>query len=294
MSTLPHEHYLRFLLTQGAQRQEVSARCEDLALAPPDDLDWKRIVESVFELNLPKGVREYWRSGCQGAEPKGVGKVLRSIGLGSFSTKKALLDKAVLFASDTERSVLAQGLLIKGVTHQEAAGLITVKTSFEVNPDVLAFFHSHLFNTADMLQPDWRAYLHKLPSWLSAKFLDIFRYSVDEFKIAYGLPASTSYVQTLQELQLVAMRKFRDYAESRDPDADGQARAWASVVLSAGDRYEKFRPKDMGGFTKDLQMAFQFVETKFESIDNLSTSVDDLPFDAEVSGGEETEMDSDD
>ena len=98
---------------------------------------------------------------------------------------------------------------------------------------------------------------------------DVFNSSEEEIRHKFGLPTQLVYMDGLQELYLVSRNKFREYIRDRSPDSDKMAMTWSKILLECGDRYEKFRSKDLSSFGKELQLSFEFVENEFPTMDEL-------------------------
>jgi hypothetical protein len=79
-----------------------------------------------------------------------------------------------------------------------------------------------------------------------------------------------SFVTSLQEMHLLSMTRFREAVKDRTPESDRNARSWAQMAMAAGAQYEKFRTKDLTDFSKEVQMEFEYVETKYPTMEELN------------------------
>ncbi len=176
----------------------------------------------------------------------------------------------MVFAQNEPASLAIQGLLIKGIEHQELAALIGSKFNIRCEPTHTKMYEDYLFSVQRVDKDSWRKYFSLADTTLKAHLVDCFKLETEALRTKYGLPSKLSFVSSLQELHFLSMTKVREYAKDRSPDSDRNARSWAQLAMVSGSQYEKFRTKDLTDFSKEVTMEFEYVDTKYPTMEELN------------------------
>lgn len=266
---LPYERYVRYLITCGRDLPEINIALSDLCLASLDKAHYTRIYKDLLDGRIPKDVKAYWRDPDKATMPKGHDKLMKDLNLSDAYAQTAAFKQMILFARNEPASMAVQAMLLKGMDHVELAALVGSRFNMRCDPAHTKLFEEYLFDVQSTDKESWRQYFGLAGSTLRAHLLDCFRLDIEALRAQHGLSSKMSYVSALQEMHFAAMTKFREYLRDRTPESDKNARNWAQLAMTAGSQFEKFRTKDLTDFSKEVSMEFEYVETKYPSIEEL-------------------------
>jgi hypothetical protein len=266
---LPHERFVRYLITCGRDLPEINKMLVDMCLAELDKAQYARIYKELVS-HAPKEVKAHWGDPAKVKEPKGYAKIMRDLDLEDAHAKTAVFTQMMTLAINEPLALVLQAMLLKGVDAMEMAALISSKHNIQCEQQHVKMYRDYVFDAPRVTKEEWKVYYSLASQTLKAHLIDCFKLDVEALKTQFGLPSKTSYVTSLQEMHILAMARFREYAKDRGPESDKNARMWASLAMTSGAQFEKFRTKDLTDFSKEVAMEFEYVETKFPSIEELN------------------------
>jgi hypothetical protein len=266
---LPHERFVRYLITCGRDLPEVNKSLANLSLAGIDKTQYARIYKELTA-NAPKEAKQHWADPTKVKEPKGYVKLMRDLDLEEAYAGSATFKAMLSFAENEPFALAVQALFVKNTELMEMAAVLVAKFQLQCEQTHLKLYRSYLFDVPTVTKEDWRQYFSLAGPQLRSHLIDCFKLDAEALKTMHGLPSKVSYVSSLQEMHMLAMTRFREYAKDRGPESDKNARMWASLAMSSGSQFEKYRTKDLTDFSKEVAMEFEYVENKFPSVEELN------------------------
>ena len=266
---LPHENYIRFLITTGLDSQGLNEHLESLNLPRCSEEYFDNQYEILMDAPLPKSIKRYWKNSAL-PFPKGFIEYMNTVDLKEAWLynigKNKIFTLAVDAAGDPDVSLCIKALLALRTEHEEVSALINGKFGMPFPKESSEVFQKYFFNTKIMLRTDWRAFLNILDE---EERIVIYRGITGqgmELRAELGLPNKISVSEHYQKIHIFAMEKFQTFRQTSDPKADAHALKWAAMAMSSGDRYEKLKTSDASDFGRDLQMEFETISTEFPMI----------------------------
>lgn len=266
---LPHENYIRFLITTGLDSKATNNHLESLNLVGCDVEYWDEQYEQLMDAQLPKSIKKYWKNTAL-PFPKGFVEYMNVVGLKEAWLynigKNKHFTLAVDAAYDPDVSITIKSLLALRVDHEEISALINGKFGMPFPKESSELFQKYFFNNKIMMRADWRLFLSKLEDEEQVLLYRGITGQSMELRAELGLPNKISVSEQYQKIHVFAMEKFQSLRGFGDPKTDGQALKWAQMAMSSGDRYEKLKTSDASDFGRDLQMEFETISTEFPMI----------------------------
>lgn len=265
---LPHERFVRYLITCGRDLPEINKSLKNLCLAEIDKAQYTRIYKELTS-NAPKEAKQHWADPSKAKEPKGYTKLMRDLDLEEAYAQSAAFKTMLSFAENEPFALATQALFIKGTELMEMAAVMVARFQLQSEQQHFKLYREYLFDVPTVTKEEWRQYFALASPQLRAHLIDCFKLDTEALKTLHGLPSKVSYVNSLQEMHMLAMTRFREYAKDRGPESDKNARMWASLAMSSGSQFEKYRTKDLTDFSKEVAMEFEYVENKFPTVEEL-------------------------
>lgn len=267
---LPHEQYIRFLITLNFDYEDVLDNISDLGLVSISKEYFDSQKAILHSTKIPKSIKDFWVAKTKPKLPKNFLSHMNAIGLqeawiynlGKPSDFKISLD----VVQDSDVSIYVRSLIAAGVAPAEISALINGKFGMVFPENAVTIFQSYFFQPLIMSRKSWGLYLEKLrPEEKNLIYLGITGQQV-VLRAELGLPVKISVSEHYQKLHIFAMQKFETYKKTNSPDADQNALKWAQLAMSSGDKYEKLKVGDVADFGRDIQMEFDFIDTDFPMI----------------------------
>lgn len=271
---LPHENYIRFLITTGLDSQGTEKHLEDLGLVFTGNQEkwleyWNQQYEIMEKSPVPRAIKKFWFDSSR-PFPQGFLEYMNVLNLKEAWLYNMGRDKYFKFAidvlSDPSICIAVKALLAIRTEFEEISALMNGKYATIFPKESVDIFQKYFFNTKGYLRSEWRTYLDSLENEEKRLlYLAISGQSV-ELRAELGLPNRLSVSEQYQKIHIFAMQKFDNHRRAEDPKSDAQAMKWASVAMQAGDKYEKLKTSDASDFSRDLQLEFEQIDTDFPLI----------------------------
>ncbi len=278
---LPHERYIRFLITSGLDLEETNEHLleKDLPQCPVgkdgQSEYWEKQYDILFDSKVPKSVKNFWERDDKSKFPKGFFEYMNTLELKEAWAYNVGKSKSFTIAvdalEDEDVCISVRALLSLRAKYDEISALINGKYGMIFPKDAVRIFQKYFFERKIMSRKSWRVYLDLIPT--EHKYL-IYKALVGkgvELRAELDFPNKISVSDHYQKLHIYALEKFNTYRASAEPNADQNAIKWAQILMSSGDKYEKLKLGDTADFSKDIQMEFDYIDTDFGMIgeDNL-------------------------
>lgn len=272
---LPHERYIRFLITSGLDLEETNEHLQDKGL-PPCPVDdeqseyWDQQYSILFESSVPKSIKAFWESAEKKKFPEGFFEYMNTLGLKEAWAynvgKSRYFTIAVDALEDEDICIGIRCLLTLRAAPEEISAIINSKFGMVLPKESVTLFKEYFYDPRIMSRRSWRHYLRAVPSEHRNLLYKAISGREVELRAELDYPNKISVADHYQKLHIYAMEKFNTYRTSSGPNADQHAIKWAGIAMSAGDKYEKLKLGDTADFSKDIQMEFAFVDTDFAMI----------------------------
>lgn len=273
---LPHERYIRFLITSGLDLEETNEHLLDKGLPLcPTNKDgqseyWDEQYEILFSSSVPKSIKNFWSRDEKTKFPKGFFEYMNTLGLKDAWAynvgKNKYFTVSVDALEDEDVSIGIRSLLALRSQPEEISALINGKFGMALPKDSVALFRDYFFDNRIMSRKNWRIYMDLIPGEHKSLLYKALTGKEVELRAELDFPNRISVSDHYQKLHIYAMEKFDTYRNSAEPNADQHAMKWAGIAMSAGDKYEKLKLGDTADFSKDIQMEFEFVDADFAMI----------------------------
>lgn len=274
--TIPHELYIRFLVTLGYDSKDaINRNLRELNL--PDISSDVYVRQAVFvQENLPKGVIAQIASKKFGPD---FMKAMKAIDVDDFwygegnwakdfPQRRTDLKLTIDIHKDPLLRLTISALMMKGMNIGDIIPLIAGKFAAVLKENHLNLFKKLFFRHDTMTRGDWRKYLAALPAEEQNVFFLALTEDIDVVKTELGIAARISSSDSLQFLLQKSMQKAKNYLSLNTPTADKEARAWISQIVNLTEKYEKYKSSDTSDFSKALQLEFDYIDVQYPTPDN--------------------------
>jgi len=259
---LPYE---KFLLASIVKGQKIDDLLKGLKIGLPKKEYKEHIVKSIKSSNLPKAIINHIFK-PRATAPKNHNKYVGSMGVAdAYKDSKAFKSAYALFEDLNIRECLFPLLLLK-LSAEEITALLNGKFGENYRTSQIEMFSKYFFDISIMKRADWSVFIAGLAGKEKENVLRAFNNKETEVRADMGLPTKLSVSENYQMMHILATEKFRLLMQSKDPGSDTQALKWAQLAMSSGDKYEKLKVGDIGDFSKDLQIEFDYIENDFPII----------------------------
>ena len=276
MMRLPHERYIRFLITSGLDLEDTNEHLQEkgLPICPVDEDEtseyWDDQYEILFNSKVPKAIKSFWEKDEKKKFPKGFFEYMNTLGLKDAWAynigKNKFFTIAIDALEDEDVSISVKALLAIRLQSEEISALINGKYGMLFPKASVEIFREYFFETRIMSRKSWKSYLDYIPAEHKSLLYKALVGKSIELRAELDFPNKISVSEHYQKLHIYAMEKFNTYRGSADPKSDEHAIKWAGIVMSSGDKYEKLKLGDTADFSKDIQMEFDYVDTDFAMI----------------------------
>lgn len=267
---LPHEQYIRFLITTGLNHEETNEHLMGMELPGATVEYWEEQYDILHGTKLPKAIKTFWGLKNKKKLPEDFISYMNAVGLKDVWLwnlgSQQHFAIAVDAIKDRDVSITTRSLLALRVPSEEISALVNGKYAMNFPTASVDLLKTYFFNPMIMSRESWRGYLGLLPAHEKTLVYMGITGSNIELRAELGLPCKISVAEHYQKLHIFAMSKFDMYRGSADPSADALALKWANLAMSSGDKYEKLKIGDASDFGRDLQMEFDFIDTEFPLI----------------------------
>lgn len=267
---LPHEQYIRFLVTLGFDLEDAQDHLKTNNLLAVGKEYWQRQADILHKSKVPKYIKSFWAAKEKSKLPKDFFSYMNTVGLkevwayncGGNKDFGVVMDAV----NDPDVSICVRSLLSLSLSPEEISALINGKFGMVFPKESVELYKKYFFQTLIMSRSSWRNYLERLPE--EEKHLLYLGITGQQtvLRAELGLPVRISVAEHYQKLHIFAMQKFETYKKTNSPDADQNALKWAQMAMSSGDKYEKLKIGDVADFGRDIQMEFDFIDTDFPMI----------------------------
>lgn len=265
----PYDLFLRFLITQGVDSlQSINERLNSHHLPSVSDAEFCQHYDDLHQ-RLPGTIwSQITKKSPQGDFLKWMDPLgLKPLWEGEPRFKKRDLKLCYGILVDPKLRLTINGLLTKGVPHEDICKTVNPRFSCMLKPDDLAVYENAFWNPRRMARQDWRNLLEAVGPRERNILFSALTESLDDLKALLELPAKTNVSDALQYLLSQAYRKAKHYLNVNAPNADAEARAWIKETVNLADKYEKYRSGDIMDFGKELQMEFEYIGSDFPTPD---------------------------
>lgn len=273
---LPHERYIRFLITNGLDLEDTNEHLQDkgLGICPMEGEDeseyWTTQYDLLHDSKIPKSIKAFWKKQDKKKLPKNFFSFMNTVGLKEAWMYNVGDEKIFTIAMDAleDEDVFLdlRCLLALRSPMDEVSALINGKYGMAFPRAAAEMFQSYFFETRIMSRGSWREYLATLPGEHKELIYKALVGRDVELRAELDFPNRISVSEHYQKLHIYAMEKFNTYRKSADSTADQNAIKWAQIAMSSGDKYEKLKLGDTADFSKDIQMEFDYIDADFPMI----------------------------
>jgi hypothetical protein len=267
---VPHEQYIRFLITTGLDAEESNEHLSELGLPPVSASYWDQQHEILHGTKLPNTVKSFWNLEEKKKFPKDFFSYMNSLGLKEAWAYNVGKDKYFMVAvdvlKDPDVSICTRALLSMKTAVEEVSALVNGKFGMAFPKESVELFQKYFFQPLIMTRESWRKYIDTIPREERSLIYQGITGDKNGLRAELSLPVKISVADHYQKLHIFAMQKFDTYRNSNDPSADQHALKWAQMAMSSGDKYEKLKIGDATDFGRDIQMEFDFIDTDFPMI----------------------------
>jgi len=273
---LPHDLYIRFLITLGYDSLgDINRELGSLLLPQITVNDMNRQV-GFIEQTVPKNILAQIEKKVYGS---GFLKWMKELEIEEFwysqgvfakdfPSKKVDYTLAKDINKDPQLRLTITALLMKGMKAYDLIPIVAGKFAAPLKEQQIILFQKYFFRFEVMTRESWRAYLGKLPNEEKQIYFQALTEDIEVVKTELGISARFSASDNLQFLLQKSMAKARKYLMLDSPTADKEARAWISQITDLTDKYEKYKSSDTADFGKALQLEFDYVEVEYPVPDN--------------------------
>ena len=152
-------------------------------------------------------------------------------------------------------------LLIKAVPIKDLVQSVNVRFASLLKEEHAEIYEKFFFNPRRMTRSAWTTFLSKCDDKEKSIYFIALTEPLDVLRTELELPAKVSSSSELQYLLTKSYMRAKQYINIGTPEAGREAREWIDATIKLIDKYEKYRSGDMEDFSKNLQMAFDYVDT---------------------------------
>lgn len=271
---LPHDLYIRYLVTKGCDSQgAVNSELAKLGLPRIEMEDFMRHYNAV-DAALPPAImkqastKKYEMKFFKWMEVIGLKEIW--IAEGPWAKKEMVGAWKLLIGclADPKLVLTLNSMLVKVNNDQEISEIINGRFSAMLMPAHVALYRKYFFDCTKMTRADWKGYLANCTAVEKHLYFTALTESLDVLKTELELPANVSVASSLQYLLMKAFQKSKHYLKSSTPESNREARAWISQTISLADKYEKYKTGDKEDFSKQLLMEFDYVNEDIPAPDD--------------------------
>ena len=272
MNRLPHENFIRFLITTGLDYNDTNSRLDELGLGfCPVDY-WDSQYTLLKNSRLPNSIKKSWKKTHSRTSDTFL-KFMGSIGLkeiwehhaGRKTKNTQIMNIIYDVLQDPDVTILIKSMMAIKAPAEEISALVNSKFVIAFPHKAVELFKRYFFSTIKLKRSDWRAYLNTLERE-ERRFLHLAVSGQSKvLRTELDLPLKISISEHYQQLHMYAMDKFNKFKDGGE-GSDAKALKWAQLAMSAGDKYEKLKLSDASDFGRDLQMEFDTIESDFPLI----------------------------
>lgn len=269
----PYDLYLRFLVTKGFDDlKEVNAHLETLNLSPVKQDAFDKQYEMVTN-SLPKPlIKQIELKFYEPEFLKWMGVLeVKELWLGEKAFLIPEIKRQIHFVQglhgDPYLRLCINALLVKALQSAELAEVINVRFSAMLKDSHVDLYQKYFFDPRRLTRKDWKSFLKDQGNQEKHIYFTALTEDIDTLKTELELPAQVNVSEPIQFLLTKSYQKAKDYLRLSTKEANVEARAWITQVISLAEKYEKFKTGDKTDFSKQLQMEFDFVDTEFATPD---------------------------
>lgn len=270
MYRLPHENYIRFLITTGLDYEGTIEHLSDLGL-PTCDLDyWDNQFTLLMESPIPGKIKRFWKD-PKPPFPNGFMDYMNVISLqeawryniGKHPEFKYVIEHLI---PEEDIGIAIRSLLALKSHPEELTALVNGKFTIGCLKAHIEIYSKYFFNIKVLNGESWSRYLSSLDG--EEKRLIYLGKTRQEnvLKSELGLPFRVSVSENIQRIHLMAMDKLNGLLSTRGPNTDKEVLRWAQLVMSSGKEYEKLKVNDASDLGRDIQMEFEHIDSEFPLI----------------------------
>jgi hypothetical protein len=185
-----------------------------------------------------------------------------------FATPESLKRRLVYdIKNDPIMRLTMNALIVKGCKITDIVQDINMKFAYMIKDDHVKVYRKFFCNPEIMSRKSWKAYLRDLSGEERAMYFLSLTEDLSAVKVALDLPTSIDISGSLQTLLVSTYQKAKFYLTLNSEDANKEARAWITTMLSVAEKHQKYSKADIGDFAKSVQMEFDYVNNEFETPD---------------------------
>jgi len=273
---LPHENYIRFLITTGLGIDEVNEELKEIGLptCPVDGMGNSTYFDEQYQLlqdsQIPKQIKKYWAKEDKHKIPQDFFSYMNVVGLKEAWLYNIGKNDAFLNAldalKDPDINLATKTLLATKIQPIEVSALINGRFAYVFPETAVALYAKYFFNVSIMSRESWAEYLKLVDGSERMVLYKALSGREKEVRADLELPNKISVAEHYQQIHVMAMEKFSMYRRNATPETDQLALKWASLAMASGDKYEKLKLGDASDFTKDIQLEFETVNTAFPMV----------------------------
>lgn len=282
----PYDLYIRFLVTKGVDElEQANEALADLNIHPVGNTEFEAqfsLVETSIPKNVQKAIEKIASTKRPSPEKVVIDsdfmrwmKVLEVEELWRYEPvfrHKHLVERPLFkltydIHQDPQLRLAINALLIKNMPPLDLIQAVNLRYSSMLKEEHVKLYKKFFFDPARMTRGAWNKFLRPCDDRETSIYFLALSETLDTLKTELELPSKVSASETLQFLLSKSFQKAKVYLNVNTPEAGKEAREWIDATIKLVDKYEKYRSGDMGDFSNQLQLAFDFVESEFQTPD---------------------------
>jgi len=271
----PYKLYLRFLISKLRSPEKVNTRLSSLGLPRILNATYQDIFNDLLNTTVPTEVLMYLNNDTDTILNRDAFELWGSyLQIGVLWKHEWNHDKTVESAlrtfEDIEIRTGMTMLLLKKFETKEISDLILNRYDWRIDETAVDMFRQIFFDITVMNREHWRMLLPELDSnwkrqlWMAAKR------DADHIRYLFGKQPSLSFGDVLGDIMATSYYQFKEATKDKKTVANERTvREWAKLAMSAGEKKERFSMGDILDFQKELDIALEFDDTDFPTIDEI-------------------------
>jgi len=271
--SLPHHVFIEYLASRYPSEAQAVNALTALDLPPPYKGSYLKIRERVLK-GAPPDVRRFLNGGALlSLDP--LWNWVSGKRFGQCWTREAVFSERVeesyneawqILNESATRNVL-DCLLVRRADLKDVNDVMSIRFGKNISDRAFSSYKKHFFNLDWTAKDEWLHYLRSCGTTRREMLLLAMR-TEDQSRLRHrlGAPPRFEYAEILSDIVATSYFKFKDHAEDPTP---AMARAWADIMMKAGDRREKFGARDTSDLKRDLQIEFDYLEMDFPTLHEL-------------------------
>ena len=283
----PYDLYIKFLITKGLDYDKICGVITDHGGICPSEVEVQEKSKELLDKHSPLVIKDIILRNK--VKIKDTVEFLQHMKLlevselwllenGFCGEHKDSMKHAFDIFDNAKRRTELNCLLLNKRNSDDIEQIFMAQYNFTLRKRVLELYQKYFCNLNIMGKKDWVEYLRKENS--TRKNLYLIAMNEDELRIKFelGFKTKIEYVKALDDIVATSYFKFKQNSSRNiNEENEKKARAWAKMLIDAGEKREKIQTGNMQEFSEALQMEFTFDEDQFPTYADLNKETHDGP-----------------